>query len=195
MKFLQIFKTSNPQKDKFLARSFGIFSEEIVKIWCRDKRSPYEELGRPTLKKGSGKQCTLDFTFKSRRTDRIYICEMKCWLEYQNYHCLILDSMKTLWEAWNFAFECFLDFSKRKNRYVVKINREPVRAAGSILIWATVSKQGRKAVMKETGLYDVLSLEDIVTDLISWQNEEYQNFLNQRLEWFKALTNDLSPKN
>ena len=37
-------------RGKYLSRVFGIFSEEIVRIWAADPRAPFEDLGRPTLR-------------------------------------------------------------------------------------------------------------------------------------------------
>ena len=56
-------------RDKFLSRMFGIFSEEIVRTWCDNLKSLYEDLGRPTLKNNNnsgGRGWTLDFTLMSR---------------------------------------------------------------------------------------------------------------------------------
>lgn len=47
--FEGIFKTFNPAHDKYLARLFGLFSEDVVLNWCACPEASYENLGRPTL--------------------------------------------------------------------------------------------------------------------------------------------------
>lgn len=54
--FVDIFKQPDAPADrgKYLARVFGIFSEELVRIWAADPRAPYKNLGRPTLRMAEG---------------------------------------------------------------------------------------------------------------------------------------------
>ncbi len=84
--FGKFFQTTDSDRDNFLARLFGSFNEEPVRIWCRDPASPYEDLGRPTLvvagKPGRGH--TLDFTLRSRRDGLIFVAEMKCEITFEN---------------------------------------------------------------------------------------------------------------
>jgi hypothetical protein len=56
--FPMLFRSSSSARDKFLSRLFGIFSEEIVRIWCRAPDAPYEDLGRPTIRYGGRKPAT-----------------------------------------------------------------------------------------------------------------------------------------
>ena len=73
-------------RGNFLARVFGIFNEEIIRIWCRSESSPYKDKGRPTIYKDTNKRgSTLDFTLENTKTNEIYIAEMKCWIAYNNY--------------------------------------------------------------------------------------------------------------
>mgnify|MGYP000523508818 CR=1 FL=1 len=73
-------------RGKYLSRVFGIFSEEIVRIWAADPRAPFEDLGRPTLRvDGEDGYSTLDFTLRSRDTELIFPAELKCEIEYQGY--------------------------------------------------------------------------------------------------------------
>ena len=50
--FEEFFKKEGkePIRAKFLSRVFGVFSEELVRIWANDSRAPYANLGRPTLR-------------------------------------------------------------------------------------------------------------------------------------------------
>ena len=74
---------------------FGIFNEEIVRKWCAEEFSPYEDVGRPTIKrKGDDTRgSTLDFTFKNK-DGKLYIVEMKCELQYEGYKYLELKEPK-----------------------------------------------------------------------------------------------------
>ena len=49
MTFEALFRTSSSSRDKFLARLFGLFSEDLVRLWCRNPKAPYEDLGRPNI--------------------------------------------------------------------------------------------------------------------------------------------------
>ena len=194
MKFIELFKTVQPSHGKFLARVFGIFNEEIVRIWCRDSRAPYKDLGRPTLRrKSETRGHALDFSFQDLKNGLIYIVEMKCWLEYQNYKYLSLTAPSFLdcFEG-DPAFDKFLEVSKGNGICQVFIDSESVCISGGILIWGSVSESGRSALMKERRLHDVLSLENIISNLASWQNQEYKDFLNARASRMNELIKGLS---
>ena len=78
--FLSIFRQSDASaaRGKYLSRIFGIFSEEIVRMWASDHRCPYEDLGRPTLRrKGKKAGYTLDFTLRHKETGKSYVAELK----------------------------------------------------------------------------------------------------------------------
>jgi len=133
----------NDTKNKFLSRIFGIFSEEIVNIWCSNDNAPYKNIGRPTIytkepKKG---HYTLDFTFKDKDNKK-FIVEMKSEIQYENYKYMILQSDT----ATNYlkhhqkktAFQLFLNL--KNNRISVKkeeINN--LKSDGSILVWGSLS--------------------------------------------------------
>jgi hypothetical protein len=90
-RFEEIFNSGTPARDKYLARLFGLFNEHVVRDWCREPGARYDDLGRPTLwPPDRARYHTLDFTFRDRRTGRTYVGELKCELEYANYHYLRL---------------------------------------------------------------------------------------------------------
>jgi len=193
--FCSLFKTS-PQfqdRDKFLARLFGIFSEEIVKIWCESKGTLYGNLGRPRIFiPPSKKGYTLDFALKSRNNGKIYVAEMKCWVEYQNYKFLTLQSADQLTELSSPAFDAFLEVAKNPSCCQVKVEGETKPVAGAVLIWGDVSRAGRKSVRKRTGISEVLSLKEMIDDLVKCGNKSYVDFLNKLNLWCNDLFKNLS---
>ena len=89
--FETLFKTHDRAQDNFRSRLFGMFSEDIVRIWSRDGRAPYEDLGRPTLwKPGEQRGATLDFTLERRSDQRRFVVEQKVELAFENYRYLRL---------------------------------------------------------------------------------------------------------
>ncbi len=193
--FCSLFKSS-PQfrnRDKFLARLFGIFSEEIVKIWCESKDALYANLGRPRIFiPPSKKGYTWDFTLKSRNNGKIYVAEMKCWVEYQNYKFLTLQSVDQLTEFSSPAFDVFLKAAKNPSRCKVKVEGETKPVAGAVLIWGDVSRAGRKSVKKRTGIAGVLSLKEMIDDLVTRGNTSYVDFLNKLNLWCNDFFKNLS---
>ncbi len=92
--FVDLFQApADRHRGKFLARVFGIFSEDIVRLWAASPGSPYEDLGRPTVCfDGAAKGSTLDFTFRNRASNKIYVAEMKCEIEYQAFRYFVLNA-------------------------------------------------------------------------------------------------------
>jgi hypothetical protein len=177
-------------RDKFLSRMFGIFSEEIVRTWCDNPKSPYEDLGRPTLKNNNnsgGRGWTLDFTLKSRQDGRVFIAEQKCELQYQNYKYLKLNSLSQLDHHKGEAFTRFRDLAKNPSRYIVTANGKKVHSTGAILIWGSVDENSVNMIKQETDIHDILSLEQIISDLLRWVDPEYQRLINEREKWCQEL--------
>ncbi len=196
MCFQQLFQTHNLDRDNFLSRVFGIFNEKIVRCWAHDPHAPYEDLGRPTLQLPIlQRQCTLDFTFRSRADGRIYIAEMKCELAYQNYRYLTLEHPAQLdHHAHRPAFQIFLDAAQNPGHYHDNVRvqgGDPLPIHGAILVWGRYTDEGRDRVMAHYGFADVLSLENIVRDLLVWQNQEYMNLICNYQRWCMELFNGL----
>ncbi len=212
----EVFKDDKDNEmGKFLSKVFGIFNEDIVRAWCDNKESEYGDLGRPTIyEKGSDKKGkTLDFTFKDERTGKVYVGELKCLIEFKDYHYLELKNQDITihtgrkrdenWrEKTNNAFVWFLDIAENSEKYnVIYTNRKkdngklgeriPTTVNGSILVWGRVTDEGREKVKKEFGIHDVLSLEDMINDLIKWKDPEYKEFINKRYCWLLNLMESL----
>lgn len=173
-------------RGKFLSRLFGIFSEEIVRIWARDPRAPYEDLGRPTVLH-DGRRSTLDYCFRCRRTGKVFVVEQKCEIEYQNYRYLTLERLDQLSHHAKPAFSAFLAAARPDGGVSVQIAGQAVVADGAILMWGAVSELGREAVLAETGLHDVLALADIVAQCAAWKPDGYESLIADRAAWSGAL--------
>ncbi len=192
MKLDALFKTHNSDRDKFLSRLFGIFNEQIIRIWCRDDRSPYRDLGRPTIGRGSETRgSTLDFTFENTETLHKYVAEMKCELQYKDYRYLTLTDPSQLDHHRKEAFARFLEATKHPDEATVTIpngrSRKPIEIQGGILVWGSVAERGRSTVMKQCGFVDVLSVEDAIADLNIWRNVEFREHLEERRSWCESL--------
>lgn len=188
--FHSIFKraASPMARAKFLSRIFGIFSEEIVSLWACDDRAPYENLGRPTIKTpGDNRGHTLDFTLRERSSGNIYVAEMKCEIEYQNFKYFVLETVEQLEHHKKPAFDAFLKAARYSPDQTVYVGGEGINTHGAILIWGSVTSEGRKAVTASKGFHDVISIADICSDLSSWNHKGYRTLIAQRQQWCNEL--------
>lgn len=177
---------------KFLSRLFGVFAEEVVRLWATDERSPYRGLGRPTLTPvGSDKGYTLDFTLQDRLTEKLYVAEMKCEIEYQNFRYFVLEGVWQLAHHSKPAFKAFLDAANGISEQRVAVNGKQVKVDGAILIWGSVTDAGRSAVITELGLHDVLSVANVCSDLANWHHDEYAALIAKRRTWTTDLFDGL----
>lgn len=194
--FVDVFKTSNTQRDNFLARVFAMFSEEPVRLWGESQDAPYEYIGRPTLKlAGESRGQTIDFALKSKQDGRVFVAELKCELAFQNYGYLVLTSVAQVQRHVNErkeAFVRFLAMARNPKAYAVSVSdrlgrARPVEASGAILVWGSMTDEGRRAVMEEFGFADVLSVEAIIGDLLRTENRAYTKFVEERERWCAEL--------
>ena len=196
MHLREIFKTENPKRDKYLSRVFGIFSEEIASLWIGSYCSPYINRGRPTLSRiGAGaKSYTMDFTLQEKAGKKIYIAEMKCELEYDNYRYLELVEYKQLDHHKGEAFSILIDFASNPQKYKVTVSGKDIQPHGSILIWGAVTDKGRNDVLQNTNLREVLSLETMINDLLQDNGIDYKELLNRYAEWTVYLFEKLGSR-
>ncbi len=196
MKFdiTKIFKTEDNNQDNFLSRVFGIFSEDIVRIWCKNPQSQYTDLGRPSLydKEDKYTKTTLDFCLKNNDED-IFIAEQKSELAYQDYKYIELNSIDQLKHHDKAAFTKFLETAKDPRTYDVKIDGKKYAIKGSILIWGCVNNEEKEKIKKGFSLHDILSLEDIINNLITWKDKNYKTYIENRKKWINELMSNLNP--
>lgn len=194
--FQRTFKTENAERDNFLSRVFAMMSEEPVRIWGECTESPYEYLGRPTLKlPGESRSKTIDFALRSRANGNVYVAELKCELAFSNYGYLVLTScqqVKRHVSERKEAFSRFVTMARDPKTYAVTVSDRrgrvrPVESHGAILVWGSVSEEGRRAVMAAFGFADVLSVESIISDLLSNRNAQYLSYIQDRAHWCGEL--------
>jgi hypothetical protein len=195
--FQGFFQSADVLRDNFLARTFGLFSEEIVRIWCRDPNSPYEDLGRPklALQGSADRGHVLDFALRSRRDGRLYVGEMKCEITFENYRSMTLRSRSQLdrHTKEKEAFRRFLAVARDPSAYQITVNGRAVTAHGAILVWGACTPEGRREVVDGTGILEVLSLEEVISTLIRAKNAEYASFVERQRRRCEELFDFLSP--
>lgn len=191
MTFEELFRTSDVARDNFLSRLFGMFSEDIVRYWAAHEEAAYRHLGRPTLW-ADGQFATLDFALQSRSDQRIYVAEQKAELAFEGYRYLRLtDAQQVAHHTQMRAFAWLLDAARDPAARVAKVAAKPVSVAGAILIWGAATPEGCAAVKATYGFADVLSLEDMLGDLRTWEDEAWTARLATLESWscslFRAL--------
>jgi hypothetical protein len=185
--FEGVFRSDSVQRDNFLARLFGIFSEHAIRTWCDCPQAPYRNIGRPTLRKpGESYGHTLDFTLQHRQSGRRYAAEMKCWTTWENYRYLRLTEVDQLHRITQPAFITFLAFARDPAAYQIFIAGKLIGIDGAILVWGAATPQGRSAAAA-LGIADVLTVEDMVSDLHVWQPPAWRDFIAQRRSWATEL--------
>ncbi len=188
IKFETIFRSGNPMRDKFLSRLFGLFNEEVARHWCRYPAALYEDLGRPTLRlPGESRGHTLDFTLRNRETGKIFVAEMKCELEFENYRYLRLTGAWQLQHHRSAAFQKFLRLAKDPEVFETRLGGRRIRVDGAILIWGAITPEGKAEVIAEHGFADVLSVEKMVNDLCQWKPDNWVKMIEQLKHWSNEL--------
>jgi hypothetical protein len=69
----------------------------------------------------------------------------------------------------------------------VKNDGRPLAIDGAILVWGAVTPVGRSAAMAEYGFADVLGLEDMLSDLIAWQDPAWSARVEELASWASGL--------
>jgi len=185
----ELFQEGPAEKGSFLSRFFGIFNEEIIRIWARDEKSPYNiHERRPTLYEGS-RSYTLDFLLE--KNGEFFVSEMKCEIQYQNYKYWRLTNPKQLEHHLSKrAFELFIQLSRDPHSVPVRAG-DLIEVKGTVLVWGAATPAGIVATQDHFGISDVLTVESCVQNLLQWNNPEYQELLHKREEWLLSLFNGL----
>jgi hypothetical protein len=184
--------TTAPPRAKFLSRVFGVFSEEVVELWAENSKAPYKNLGRPTLRRRGNDPTkhTIDFTL-SDRNEAVFIAEMKCEIEYQNFNFFVLKSDDQLNHHTKPAFEAFLQAARSPNDWRVFVKKREIPIQGAILIWGAATEDGKAQVKERRGFHDVLTIAEICRDLGKWNCEKFKGLVTDRRQWCNEMFDGL----
>ena len=179
---------SFPSPDKFLSRLFGLFSEDVVRHWCRCPEARYGDLSRPYLRFPTERYGhTLDFTLRDRQTGETFVAELKCELEYDNYRYLRLTDASQLAHHQGAAFGKLLNLAKDRSCIPVTVGSKPMAVDGGVLIWGATTLEGCEAVRSTYGFADVLSVETMLHDLRQWHCESWMARVAEVGTWCSEL--------
>jgi len=182
------FRSPYSVRDKYLARVFSLFSEQVVRTWCACPDGVYEDLGRPTLRDSNQTRGhTIDFTLRRRDNGKTYVAELKCELEYDGYRYLLLTSADQLRHHTSIAFAKFLRAAKDPTAFEIYCKRQRVLVDGAILIWGSVAPEGRDSAMKEHNFADVLSIDSMLADLHTWTPNGWAELVSRHHNWTDEL--------
>ena len=67
------------------------------------------------------------------------------------------------------------------------MNRKEIEIDGAILIWGAATPEGRQDVLDAKGFFEVLTMADIIRDLIAWNHETYKALIEERKSWANDL--------
>ena len=189
MSIEQSFQSGTPERKRFMADLFSLFSADIVRCWAADSHSPYSAIDAPVLRrKDASRGSTLDFAFIYRRD--LYVALMRC---DPLLHGTLHDTAQVDAENTSKAFAEFLDAAQQPQQYIAIVDGSEQPVAGSILIWLRVENRRtlHSALKSRSGFHATLALETMIADLMSWHNRDFQLLLDQRFAWchdlFKAL--------
>jgi hypothetical protein len=185
--FEQAFRSGDPDRDNFVARVFGIFNEMPVRLWGSDSRARFTDRGRPVIQKvGVTAKYTLDFTLEDHQGRR-FVAEQKCWTAWNGGSLLALEKAEQVRQTTRIdgssaeAMKAFLDFAQNPSSYSVTTSvGGAFNPAGAILVWPIVTDPGRSACVTEFGFAEVLSIEDVVKELLSWPSQAWLDYTQRR---------------
>jgi len=207
-KFMEFFeKNIEENKISFLARVFGIFSEEIPKIWFELKG--FQVLGRPTISienENKTEKATLDFC--QEKGGKYYIVEQKCFLAYDD--CKLLntesDEFKNAFEKWHNnkkeqtkAWKFFVNFNTNTGNYSITYKKNKNDKSKPLknneikkkLIWGSISDNGKEIIKKHLGEdLEIYSIEEMIKEIIN--KEEYLNLIKSYQDSLIAFFNFLN---
>jgi Lhr-like helicase len=184
MNLWDIGKSNDLEKDKFISRFFGIFNESIADIYFKSPFSKYKNIGRPTIKIND-ERYTLDFTLKHNESEKLYICEMKSEMQYRNYMRLELENIEQIKSFTKKAFKYFLDIANNSKKYKIEVNKKTIKVDGIIMLWGKITNDSNKLneFRKTFNVYDILSLENMINEMIKNNYSDYYQFINKKNDW------------
>jgi hypothetical protein len=122
---------------------------------------------------------------------------MKSELQYEKFKYMVLSNGSNV----NYfqqhlkkkAFQLFVD---PKSVDEIKIAGDTIQTHGSILVWGSIDEDFNKDQFckdmtemnsSKINLYDILSVEKMIGDLIEWEDEEYIGFIKEYRQWSETF--------
>jgi hypothetical protein len=185
--FERLFWTDNLSRDNFRSRLFGMFSEEIVRVWARNDAAPYDYVGRPTLWRGR-QYFTIDHALRRKVDGKVFVAEQKAELAWAAYSQLRLVSARQVAShVGKPTFDWFLDLARSSESSIVKVSGRPVAIDGVVLVWGAITPIGRTEAIEQYGFENVLSLEAMLADLRDWEDPAWAARIVELRDWSGGL--------
>jgi hypothetical protein len=142
-----------------MARIFGLFAEDIVRLWTRlpDDLCPYRDIGRPSFYLGgSYAHLTYDFAFQKRDKnwpeDEFWLGELKAWVDFEGGRHARLAQPE--------ADTCAGKIGDLICGKEARVNGVPKRCTGVVLVWPCADP-----IALNPPLMEVIELERVIRDL------------------------------
>jgi hypothetical protein len=129
----------------------------------------------------------------------LFIAEQKCFFGFRKGKLTSISEAEIFlneFAKWSstkskstVAWECFVNFNVEK--YRVKIKKDGKRIDGKILIWASYEANGIATLLRKYEIDRVISIQDVINDLITWRDHRYFEFIAERENWIKELFENL----
>jgi hypothetical protein len=181
MAFHRLFQTPDPERNAFLAQILGLLSADIVRCWAAAAQSPYDLLGVPVLRAARAKRgYPLDFVLTARKHAYVAVMKADPLVDLPLAEPEQVAAYKTTRQ-----FEAFLEAAAQPDQYVALIDKTEQPINGAILVWSSLgpSQSAIRAIKKAYQLQDILALDDMIADLLHWQNRDFQMLLDRRFAW------------
>ncbi|MAS36770.1 MAG: hypothetical protein CL610_22385 [Anaerolineaceae bacterium] len=181
MTFHDLFHPDHPERSRYLTGLFSLFARDIVRCWGEDKQAPYACLGKATLRQAKANRGSpMDFAFEDRKKQVFAVIMICDPLEDKP----LVDAEQVEQFRTTRTFAAFLESALNPAPYSLAVGSADYPVAGSILIWSSLQSRKTRAVLRKTfGFADVLSVENIIADLLLWQNRDFQMLLDRRAAW------------
>src|SRR4029077_15710082 len=124
----------------------------------------YCNVGRPFIWDTDGKLFhVLDFTLERRSDGQRYVAELKCEIEFEKYAFLELTGPSQVHHhEKGAAFQKLLEVAHDPQSRKITIGGKDQKVVGSILVWGSMTSEGRVDTMAHYGFADVLSIDHML---------------------------------
>ena len=137
---------------------------------------------------------------QDKKTGKNYIVEQKNFYGYKKGKLTVIvetTEFISAYKSWSIekqkrtiAWKAFVNFNISDN-LVVKVKKNEYTTHGKILIWSSCKDTATKDwFCKEEQIDDIITVEEMIKDLISWDDENYKKALLQKKTWVELFVNE-----